>query len=326
MNKIALIIPYFGKLPNYFQLFLNSCRYNSDIDWLLYTDDKTDYKYPSNVIVKYCTLTELHNTINEKMGFKVCLPQSYKLCDYRPAYGYIFEEDLKAHDYTFWGHCDIDLIFGNLSKFISDTMLEEYDKLFFKGHFSLYRNIPYMNKLFMTPINGEDYWKKVYSSKLNYGFDENGIDDAIGMYTIFRQEQLKLYEEPVYASLNITKEHFELSVYPYDNTDEKKNKNTVFSWKNGMLSRHFIRDGKVEQKEYMYLHLQAHPMKNTFEWNQEPNEYLIVPNKFITISNGEINRKILIKYGYKRIIYLHFWKKRCRRVISRLRTWGDKNG
>lgn len=298
MNKIAIIIPYFGKLPNYFQLFLNSCRLNPNIDWLLYTDDITIYQYPPNVIVKYCTFEELHNIINRKMGFEVCLHKPYKLCDYKCAYGYIFEDYLVANNYIFWGHCDIDLIFGDLNKFITNTILEKYDKLFFKGHFSLYRNTPYMNRLFMTEINGELYWKKVFRSKLSYGFDERGIDNTIGMYTIFRQEMIELYEEPVYASINITKAHFELSVYPYDNTDEKKNKNTVFTWKDGVLHRHYIRNGRIEVKEYMYLHLQAHPMQNTFEWNEEPNAYLIVPNRFIKIQDEKIDRKVLIKYGH----------------------------
>lgn len=323
MNKIALIIPYFGKLPNYFQLFLNSCRFNSHIDWLLYTDDRTAYNYPANVIVRYCMLDEIHTIINNKMGFEACLPKSYKLCDYRPAYGYIFAEDLTS--YNFWGHCDIDLIFGDLNKFVSNSLLEQYDKLFFKGHFSLYRNTSYMNKLFMTEINGEEYWKKVYKSKMNHGFDENGIDDSIGMYTIFRQEKIKLYEEPVYATLNVTKAHFELSVYPYDNTDEKKNKDTVFSWEDGVLKRHFIRNGELEEKEYMYLHLQAHPMKNEFEWNQAPNKYLIVPNRFMKLSNIEFNKKFLIKYGHKRVIYFYFWKNRVKRLMSKVYMRVNKN-
>ena len=38
-NKIILIIPYFGKLPNYARYFFQSVRYNSNIiDILLLTD------------------------------------------------------------------------------------------------------------------------------------------------------------------------------------------------------------------------------------------------------------------------------------------------
>ena len=48
-KKICFIIPYFGNFKNYFQLFLNSCRLNSDINWLIITDNKDEYDYPKNV-------------------------------------------------------------------------------------------------------------------------------------------------------------------------------------------------------------------------------------------------------------------------------------
>ena len=51
MKKIVFICPYFGKLPEYIDVWLKSCEYNKDIDWILITDDKTDYNYPTNVKV-----------------------------------------------------------------------------------------------------------------------------------------------------------------------------------------------------------------------------------------------------------------------------------
>ena len=36
--SIAIVLPYFGKLPNYFPLFLESCRKNPTVNWLFYTD------------------------------------------------------------------------------------------------------------------------------------------------------------------------------------------------------------------------------------------------------------------------------------------------
>ena len=35
MKKIIIIIPYFGEFPNYFDLWMKSVKYNSDIDFLL---------------------------------------------------------------------------------------------------------------------------------------------------------------------------------------------------------------------------------------------------------------------------------------------------
>jgi hypothetical protein len=42
MSKIALIIAYMGNFPWYFPYFLHSCRYNPDIDFLIFTDNKQE--------------------------------------------------------------------------------------------------------------------------------------------------------------------------------------------------------------------------------------------------------------------------------------------
>ena len=59
MKSICYIVPYFGKLPSGFQLWLMSCKMNPTIDWLIFTDDKTEYDYPENVKVNYCTFDDI---------------------------------------------------------------------------------------------------------------------------------------------------------------------------------------------------------------------------------------------------------------------------
>ena len=53
MKKCIIILPYFGKFNNYFNLFLKSCEKNPDFSWLIFTDDKSKYNYPENVRVEY---------------------------------------------------------------------------------------------------------------------------------------------------------------------------------------------------------------------------------------------------------------------------------
>ena len=38
-TSICYVIPYFGKLPAGFKMWLLSCSANDTIDWILYTDD-----------------------------------------------------------------------------------------------------------------------------------------------------------------------------------------------------------------------------------------------------------------------------------------------
>lgn len=45
----CFVIPYFGKLPSNIEIFLKTCEYNKNFNWLLFTDDKTKYQYPNNV-------------------------------------------------------------------------------------------------------------------------------------------------------------------------------------------------------------------------------------------------------------------------------------
>ena len=88
-NRVCLIIPYFGELPQYSKLFFKSVSANLNLDILLITD--SDIKIPlKNVKVIRYTFEQLTKKIQEKFSFQIALTKPYKLCDFRPAYGYIF--------------------------------------------------------------------------------------------------------------------------------------------------------------------------------------------------------------------------------------------
>lgn len=166
MKKIALILPYFGKFKNYFPLFLESCKYNSSIDFFVFSDSIEGLRIPSNVFVMKCSFEEFSDKVQEKFNFKISLASPYKLCDYKPAFGEILSKELKGYDY--WGHCDCDLIFGDLRKFVNDEILEQYDKIFTRGHLTIYKNIPEINSFYRSQ---KDY-KTAYQTPVNLSFDE----------------------------------------------------------------------------------------------------------------------------------------------------------
>lgn len=56
MKSIVYIVLYFGKFPSIFPLWLNSCRNNPTIDWLIFTDDHSCFNYPQNVRVEYTSV------------------------------------------------------------------------------------------------------------------------------------------------------------------------------------------------------------------------------------------------------------------------------
>ncbi|WP_420882928.1 DUF6625 family protein [Zooshikella ganghwensis] len=38
LKTIAIIIPYFGQWPEWIDLYIESCKHNPSIDWLLFSD------------------------------------------------------------------------------------------------------------------------------------------------------------------------------------------------------------------------------------------------------------------------------------------------
>lgn len=78
MKTIAFIIPYFGKSPNSFPIFWESCGINSDIDFFIFTDDETDYDYPSNVVRIKSTL----QVIKERAQLLFDFPISLHVCTF----------------------------------------------------------------------------------------------------------------------------------------------------------------------------------------------------------------------------------------------------
>ena len=163
MKKICMVVPYFGKLPQSFNFFLLSCAYNPDVDWLLLTDDDRPLPYPENVHCVVMSFDALRARFQTKFSFPLSLERPYKLRDYRPAYGFLLEEELRGYD--FWGCCDVDMMFGDIGVFITGDMLSRYDQIGRMGHFSLYRNTPEMGEdaLFHgagQPFQGVDHGGK----------------------------------------------------------------------------------------------------------------------------------------------------------------------
>lgn len=63
----------------------------------------------------------------------VAIPNSYKLCDFKPTYGLIFSEYIAKYD--FWGMGDIDVIYGNIRDFITEDVLNNNDIITVKHDF-----------------------------------------------------------------------------------------------------------------------------------------------------------------------------------------------
>lgn len=127
MTTILYIVPYFGKFPRLFPVWLHSCANNPTVNWLILTDDKRDFCYPANVKVEYTTFAAVRERIQKLFDFEINLSHPYKLCDFKITYGLAFADYLKGYD--FWGICDIDLIWGNIRNILDEKIFATYDKI-----------------------------------------------------------------------------------------------------------------------------------------------------------------------------------------------------
>lgn len=92
--KIAIIVCWFGKLPEYFKMWEYSCSKNQDYDFLFFTDHPQSYKFKNIKFIKF-SLNDFNKLATEKLNVEINVKKPYKLCDFRPAYGLIFEDYLK---------------------------------------------------------------------------------------------------------------------------------------------------------------------------------------------------------------------------------------
>lgn len=268
-KKIAIIACYFGKLPNYFPLWLNSCGFNKEISWFVFTDDEAHYEYFDNVKIISLSFEDVKQIVENKLDFDVNITNPYKFCDFKVLYGKIFEDYIK--DYTHWGHCDLDVIFGDLTKFITNDKLEKYDRLYDLGHLSIYKNTDIVNEHYKMYYSGLDY-RVILGSPYHFGFDESK-----GLNLIYQENKLPMLIENVCADINYRNLEFHVN--------RTYNTHDYFEFCEGQIWG--CNDGQ-KTVEYSYIHLQKRKMKYT-DSLQSREKYYIFPDCFSESNNLKYN-------------------------------------
>lgn len=276
MKKICLLTVWMGKLPEYFWLWMATAKRNPTVDFFLITDN-TGLVNEDNVHFVNMTMENVRERFRKLLGFPIKLKVPYKLCDYKPIFGSAFAEIVEPYD--FWGHCDIDLMFGNIRRFITDELLEQYDKILDAGYFILYRNCDTMNNLYKRSMEKENMaypYKKAFRSQFACYFDEYMGMSILGWKycRVFRDQlEEKMVQDFSWQHLNfqsyISKESF------------------LFQWRDGKIYRYLCdENGKLimdkEIVEYMLVHIQKRKMEITFSKEEftRKNEFWIVPNRY----------------------------------------------
>jgi hypothetical protein len=161
-NTICLVVLYSGPFPSYFDLFINSCKRNPTVNFIIFCD---------NIQYIKLSISDFKTLANKKLGLKVVINGGWKYNDFKPAIGKIFNDYLSHYD--FWGWCDLDIIFGDIREFINDALLEKYDFISTKekwtaGHFCLFKNNELGNSIFEQSPD----FTQVYQNPEYFAFEE----------------------------------------------------------------------------------------------------------------------------------------------------------
>ena len=181
--KIGVYVYYFGKWPEWIDLYFETLRRNPTIDFHIFTDCEIPDLDAPNIFFHSISFDDYLKFARVKLEVEINALNGVKLCDLRPFLGFIHQDIFCKYD--FYGYADSDLLFGDIRSFYTSDILKKYDvisshKNRISGHFALFRNTRRNRLIFRKIYN----WKKALKNPDFVGIDEHGITHAYQM-TIF---------------------------------------------------------------------------------------------------------------------------------------------
>ena len=280
MKRCVFILPWFGPLRNYFDLFLRTCSNNNEYDWLIITDQEVRNE-PQNVRLLPMCFEDFGALAQSKFDFKIALNKPYKLNDFKPALGYILEDEIDGYEY--WGCCDCDLLFGRLAPFLEPLFDVGHDKIFGAGHLTIYSNTRENNRRFMSADSkGVQMYKIACSHEGVFAFDEATYSRNI--HTLFLEQGAKVYSQDL--AFNVSTSYYGLRRVSLNPTNlrweiETEKPRAVWLDESGIVAQYNL-DGGDAIRRYAYIHLQGRKMQMVEQVGL--NECVqILPDRFMAI-------------------------------------------
>lgn len=312
-HRIALVVCYFGKLPPYIQLVFRSAAFNPSIDWIVFGDQPPQFTLPPNVRFVSSSMEEVQETMAKACDTVVRIDRVIDLTRLKPVYGLCFADHLRGYDY--WGHVDLDMIYGDLRAFLPPEVLDSYPRIYCRGHLSIFRNTPEVNRYFMLDAPGAPGYRQILARE-----DLRQFDEWPGIWKIFRYHRIPQYHKEVIADIKpptpyrITRfEAEELENYHYQ----------VFYWHQGKTYQsYYHREGGLFDREVAYVHFQKRNLPGpNFDADSAPG-FIVGPTGFSTydrenLTPGEM--EVLNPTRWKSLAKIRqHWTMGVKRKINRL--------
>lgn len=223
-SSIVILITHFGRWPPWINFFAETCRFNPDIDWVIFSDCGQIENASSNVTIIDVSFDDYKRKVSRALNICFEPEDPYKLCDLKPAYGFIHREIVDRYD--FFGFGDVDVLYGNLRSFYDEQVLSSFDAISshperVSGHLFLLRNKPALIEAFQQAQG----WQAILSDPSHTKFDEDEFTSTIRQGKEHKCWFREAYSTPVAAS------------------------NMRWYWKKGMLSNEFY-----PHRGFLYLH------------------------------------------------------------------------
>jgi hypothetical protein len=233
-HRIAMLIPYFGEWPAWMNFFVESCRWNPGIDWVLFNQGTPPENRPPNVRYVQISFEDYREQLSDTLDVKVGAEVPYKLCDLRPALGYVHADVLRGYDFIGFG--DLDVIYGDIRSFYDEKLLNRYDLISshadrISGHLCLMRN----REDVVTAFKRARGWKDAFRRADNVTFDERAF------YNLFAAPKRSLLRTPAPASIRC----FFHEAY----STPAATAHMRWFWENGRLTNEYY-----PHHPFMYLH------------------------------------------------------------------------
>jgi hypothetical protein len=259
---MRLIVPHFGPRPPYLPLVVKSMAGNPDVHWLIVTDQPIAGA-PPNVTVQLCAFADLVARIRSNFEFPIWLDQPYKLCDFRPAFGEIFRAELAGYD--FWGHCDLDVLFGRIREHLPAAAFEAH-KILFQGNFALYRNTPEAAGWYRHEV-GQVSYRDVMTRPHAMHFDE-----WAGMYYVIEDLGVPYWQQNVIFDLSFARYRTRDEALP--GRDPRR-----YAWEAGEVCEYRLERGRIERRTALLIHLQKRSMR-------APSAEVLAADRYWVTANG----------------------------------------
>lgn len=288
MNQIVVIITYFGKFKPSFKLFYESCRRNPKVDWFIFTDAKEPDSPSENVKWIDFTLEKFNALATLKLGEKVDLHYAYKLCDFKPMYGLIFE-DFIGKGYKYWAFGDVDVIYGDISGYLKKIDYEKYDKINFAGHFCLMRNDSSMANLFKQKVEGTADFKEILNFK-NIAFDERDFNKKVLALNKKVYNGIFVADIVHEKGMQCVDKKMVKNAFGIKNIVVPKNyRYQLFVSEQDKIYRYYKQFGKIKRDEFCYIHFRKETPINLKVASS--TTYIISGKGFFDVETLDLNNK-----------------------------------